>query len=157
MIDLDRFTSAQEYVYDEVLAEIKKGRKETHWMWFMFPQICGLGVSKISYYYSLNSESDAIMYLNHEVLGPRLIEMVYALLALEESNPEVIFGDIDALKLKSSMTLFYMASNNPIFLQVLEKYYEGELDQKTVEILESQKNPGTKKKLSLLDRLKNIC
>ncbi|MEG1597542.1 MAG: DUF1810 domain-containing protein [Bacilli bacterium] len=135
-IDLERFLNAQEEIYYDALNEIKGGRKETHWMWFIFPQIKGLGMSETAIYYEISSLEEAKAYFNHEILGERLLEIVNELLSLDICNPEYIFGDIDSLKLKSSMTLFSYISNNKIFDKVLEKYYDGKRDMKTIAICE---------------------
>lgn len=135
MVDLEKFIRAQEYKYEDALAEIKQGHKTSHWMWYIFPQIIGLGSSDTSIYYAIKNLEEAKEYLENPLLSQRLLEITKELLKLQESNPEKIFGPIDALKLKSSMTLFsYVSPENPLFKEVLEKYYEGEEDQKTIEI-----------------------
>lgn len=133
--NLERFIEAQDGVYDIVKSEILSGKKKTHWMWFIFPQIVGLGESDTSNYYAIKSYDEALEYLKHEILGERLIEITSILLTLDKSDPEKIFGSIDSLKLKSSMTLFYLVSNNLIFSKVIDKFYDGEMDEKTIEIL----------------------
>lgn len=133
--NLERFIEAQDGVYDTVKSEILSGKKKTHWMWFIFPQIVGLGESDTSNYYAIKSYDEALEYLKHEILGERLIEITSILLTLDKSDPEKIFGSIDSLKLKSSMTLFYLVSNNSIFSKVIDKFYDGEMDEKTIEIL----------------------
>ncbi|MEG1987157.1 MAG: DUF1810 domain-containing protein [Bacilli bacterium] len=135
-INLERFLDAQEETYYEALNEIKRGKKETHWMWFIFPQIKGLGMSETAIYYEINSLEEAKAYFEHEILGKRLLEITNELLKLNISDPEYIFGDIDSLKLKSSMTLFSYISNNEIFDKVLEKYYDGKKDMSTIMICE---------------------
>jgi len=135
MGDLERFITAQEYKYEDALAEIKKGHKTSHWMWYIFPQVIGLGSSDTSIYYAIKSLEEAKEYLENPFLSKRLLKITRELLKLQESNPEEIFGPIDTLKLKSSMTLFsYVSPENPLFKEVLEKYYAGEEDQKTLEI-----------------------
>ena len=124
--DLKRFENAQETNYDIALNEIKNGKKKGHWMWYVFPQIDGLGFSMISKKYAINSKEEAIAYLNHNVLGMRLIKITKELLLLNDTSATNILGHTDALKLKSCMTLFDLIStNNDLFLHVLQKYFEG--------------------------------
>lgn len=155
--NLERFVDAQKDTYSCAYKEICNGRKETHWMWFIFPQIIGLGESEMSDYYAIKSEEEAIEYLNHEVLGPRLISITEALLNLGDVDAYSIFGVIDSLKLKSSMTLFYLVSENPLFASVLNKFYDGELDSHTVDMLSLLGGRKESKKMSLLDKLKSLC
>jgi uncharacterized protein (DUF1810 family) len=130
--DLDRFVSAQAGVYDRVLAEIKRGRKDSHWMWFVFPQIDGLGFSATAKTYAIKSLDEARAYLAHPVLGPRLVECTEATLRIEGRTAEEIFGPIDAMKLRSSATLFAAVSPaGSVFHRLLEKYFHGEPDEKT--------------------------
>jgi uncharacterized protein (DUF1810 family) len=137
---LSRFVEAQDGVYDRVLAELKNGRKRSHWMWFVFPQIEGLGFSSTTQYYSIKSLEEARRYLDHPLLGRRLIECAETILALEGQSASSIFGYPDDLKLKSSMTLFAgVAEEQPVFSRVLEKYYQGNRDERTVAILERLK------------------
>jgi uncharacterized protein (DUF1810 family) len=134
--DLCRFTSAQYAVYDRVLAEIRNGLKRTHWMWYIFPQLHGLGHSSISNRYSIKSIEEAQRYLDHPVLGTRLMECVKAALAIEGRSAYEIFGYPDELKFKSSMTLFeYIATPDSIFKHVLDKYFHGERDVVTLQLL----------------------
>ena len=134
--DLNRFLDAQENVYETALQEIRKGRKQTHWMWFIFPQIAGLGRTEISKMYAIRSREEAIEYLNHPTLGERLREASQALLSVEDKSATEIFGTPDDLKLRSSMTLFKSVStDNEVFLQVLDRYYDGEEDPQTFRIL----------------------
>jgi uncharacterized protein (DUF1810 family) len=122
--DLNRFVSAQAGVYEEALAELKAGRKRTHWMWFVFPQIAGLGTSPTAQRYAIASLDEARAYLAHPVLGPRLRESAHALLELAGKSAEEIFGSPDDLKLRSSMTLFARAADDPdVFTAVLDRYY----------------------------------
>ena len=124
--DLKRFENAQETNYDIALNEIKNGKKKGHWMWYVFPQIDGLGFSMISKKYAINSKEEAIAYLNHNVLGMRLIKITKELLLLNDISATNILGHTDALKLKSCMTLFDLISaDNDLFLHVLQKYFEG--------------------------------
>lgn len=155
--NLERFVDAQKDTYERAYKEICNGRKETHWMWFIFPQIIGLGESEMSDYYAIKSEEEAMEYLNHEVLGPRLISITEALLNLSDVDAYSIFDGIDSLKLKSSMTLFYLVSENPLFASVLNKFYDGELDSHTVDMLNLLGGRKESKKMSLLDKLKSLC
>ena len=133
--DLSRFLKAQEYDYEQALSEIRGGRKRSHWMWYIFPQIQGLGFSSTAQYYAIRDLQEARDYLAHPVLGARLKEISSALLDLEGLSASEIFGYPDDLKLRSSMTLFRLADlNEPIFLEVLEKYYNGEPDSRTVDL-----------------------
>lgn len=136
MSDLARFYEAQEYSYKDALQEIKNGKKTSCWMWYIFPQIIGLGHSNMAQYYSINSFKEAVDYLNDVTLGGRLNEICEALLKIESSDAHKIFGWPDDQKLKSSMTLFAQAApGNPIFEKVLEKFFHGERDVHTLEIL----------------------
>ncbi len=135
--DLRRFTRAQERVYADVLAELADGQKLTHWMWFIFPQIDGLGDSTTTKYYAIKSLEEARQYLGHPVLGPRLVECAEMVLASEGRSVSAIFGYPDDLKLKSSMTLFaYVAEPRSVFARVLDKYFRGERDVRTLHLLE---------------------
>jgi uncharacterized protein (DUF1810 family) len=134
--DLNRFVEAQAAVYDQALAELKRGQKESHWMWFIFPQIDGLGRSSTARFYAIKSAEEAKAYLNHTVLGKRLLECSSALLSHRGKSASDIFGFPDDLKLKSSMTLFArVAESDSVFSCVLDKYFGGNLDQRTIEIL----------------------
>jgi uncharacterized protein (DUF1810 family) len=138
--DLHRFISAQDSVYDHVLAELRGGRKQTHWMWFVFPQIDGLGHSTTAIFYAIKRIEEAREYLNHPVLGARLAECVDAVLAVEGRSASQIFGHPDDLKLKSSMTLFGdVAGPHSVFMRVLDKYFHGERDSRTLHLLEQLK------------------
>ena len=133
--DLSRFLKAQEQDYEQALREIRSGRKRSHWMWYIFPQIQGLGFSPTAQYYAIRDLQEARDYLAHPVLGTRLKEISSALLDLNGLSVSEIFGYPDDLKLRSSMTLFRMADlNEPVFLEVLEKYYDGKPDARTVEL-----------------------
>lgn len=137
MADLQRFKDAQRNDYEQALQEVKSGRKRTHWMWYIFPQIHGLGMTPISDYYSIRSLREAKDYLKDLVLGARLVEISKALLELNTFDPHAVFGSPDDLKLRSCMTLFERADpQNPVFGDVLDKYYRGERDQRTLEILD---------------------
>ena len=135
--DLQRFTKAQQSDYATALAEIKNGRKKSHWMWYIFPQIQGLGFSETSKYYAIKNKEEAIEYLHHPELGKRLIEICHALLQLQSNNASQIFGYPDDLKLQSSMTLFAaLPGASPVFQLVLDKFFNGAKDDKTLRILE---------------------
>ena len=135
--DLGRFISAQEGIYDSVLAELRRGQKRSHWMWFIFPQIDGLAHSSTSKHYAIKSIEEARQYLNHPVLGTRLLECAETVLAVEGRSVSEIFGYPDDLKLKSSMTLFaYVAEPHSVFVRVLDKYFQGEQDFRTLDLLE---------------------
>jgi uncharacterized protein (DUF1810 family) len=137
--DLDRFLNAQEPVYEHVLSELRSGQKRTHWMWFIFPQIDGLGFSATTKYYAIKSIEEAQHYLNHPILGERLRECAETILAVEGRSISEIFGYPDDLKFKSSMTLFACVPNSPpVFASVLDKYFRGERDVKTLALLEKQ-------------------
>lgn len=139
--NLNRFIVAQEKIYDNVFAELKSGRKRTHWMWFIFPQIEGLGNSYNSKFYAIKSIGEAHQYLAHPVLGVRLIECGEAILAIEGKSALEIFGSPDDQKLKSSMTLFECAADsNSVFTRVLEKYFNNERDERTLRLLETGKS-----------------
>jgi uncharacterized protein (DUF1810 family) len=134
MNDLKRFLDAQENDFERALAEIRRGRKQSHWMWYIFPQIAGLGFSSTSKFYAIKDRSEAELYLAHPVLGARLIEISEALLEIEGKTANQIFGSPDDAKLKSSMTLFGALENaHPVFQQVLDKYFDGAKDWRTLE------------------------
>ncbi len=134
--NLNRFTDAQEISYQAALAEVKNARKQSHWMWYIFPQIQGLGSTEISKYYAIKDLNEASDYLQHPVLGCRLIEISEVLLNLESDNPTKIFGNPDDMKLKSSMTLFAsIPGSNPVFQSVLEKFFDGIPDARTLQII----------------------
>ena len=134
---LDRFLEAQERMYEIALKEIRNGEKESHWMWYIFPQLRGLGKSRMAYAYGINGLEEAKAYLAHPVLSTRLIEISEALLKHKNQDIENILGDIDAMKLRSSMTLFALISEeNSIFHQVLGCFYNGEMDELTKQLIE---------------------
>lgn len=138
--NLSRFLDAQKEDFEIALNEIKNGRKTSHWMWYIFPQIKGLGQSETSKYYAIKNKREAEKYLEHEILGPRLIEISNALLNLKTDNPVQVFGSIDSVKLKSSMTLFSSIENaDPVFQKVLDKYFNGEKDQNTIRLFNANK------------------
>ena len=134
--DLQRFVEAQERVYDNALSELRAGRKTSHWMWFVFPQIAGLGHSAMAQAYAIASADEAAAYLAHPLLGARLRECARVLTELEGRSAEQVFGGLDAQKLRSSMTLFARAApDEPLFRAVLEQYFGGEEDEATLERL----------------------
>lgn len=130
--NLQRFLDAQSLDYDSALQEIRNGRKRSHWVWYVFPQIKGLGHSTYSELYGISGLEEAKAYYNHPVLGSRLIEMTEALLEHKDKSAESILSPIDALKVRSSMTLFWFASRNPLFKSVIEVFYEGMMDDLTI-------------------------
>lgn len=130
---------AQRGTYDRALAEIKSGHKRTHWMWFIFPQVKGLGSSYVSDFYGITSLDEARAYLEHPVLGPRLLEITETCLTLDGGSAHEIFGYPDDLKMCSSMTMFAQVSPpNSVFHRTVEKYFDGEFDGRTMELLELQ-------------------
>ncbi len=137
--DLERFVQAQDTggTYRQALAELGRGRKTSHWMWFVFPQIAGLGSSPMARRYAIGSLDEAGAYLDHPILGPRLVEAARATLHTDHTRAEAVFGSIDAIKLRSSMTLFHRADpQEPAFRQVLDRFYEGRADPATDELLD---------------------
>jgi len=138
---LNRFVSAQERVYEGVLEELRDGQKRSHWIWYIFPQIEGLAYSSTSKYYAITGIEEARQYLDHPVLGVRLMECTQILLAIEGRSISQIFGYPDDMKLRSSMTLFAQVSApRSVFVRVLDKYFNGEHDDKTLRILEKLQN-----------------
>ena len=137
MNNLDRFISVQKYVYEEALTEVKQGNKKSHWMWFIFPQIKGLGSSFNAEYYGIKDLEEAKEYWSNDYLRNNYLELLEVLLSLEENNPRHIFGYTDGVKLKSSLTLFYLASNSELIHKVLGKFYNYELDMKTISLLKN--------------------
>jgi uncharacterized protein (DUF1810 family) len=134
--DLDRFVEAQNVVYPRVISELAAGAKQTHWMWFIFPQIAGLGFSAMAQRYAIGSHAEATDYLGHPILGPRLIECTRLVLDVTGKDIRTILGSPDDIKFRSSMTLFDAVSDNPIFSDAIGKYYSGEKDEATLTILE---------------------
>jgi uncharacterized protein (DUF1810 family) len=138
MSDLTRYMEAQETNFQIALSEIRNGRKESHWMWYIFPQIQGLGFSETSQYYAIEDILEASAFLKYPILGSRLNMVCHELLALDYNDAYKIFGSPDDLKLKSSMTLFSLVPNaDPVFQQVLDKFFHGEKDPKTLKIIEA--------------------
>lgn len=134
--DLNRFIEAQEVNYDNAISELRAGRKRTHWMWYVFPQIAGLGNSAMSYRYGIRSEDEARAYLTHPVLGARLVECAEAVIAIDNRSAHDIFGSPDDLKLKSSATLFaHVSPPGSVFERILDRYYSSERDPRTLALL----------------------
>jgi uncharacterized protein (DUF1810 family) len=132
--DLERFVGAQDLAatYADVVGELRRGRKTGHWMWFVFPQIAGLGRSATSRYYAISSLEEARAYLAHPILGPRLVECSTIVAASEATSASEVFGELDTQKLRSSMTLFLRAARDePVFRQVLDRYFAGLTDPAT--------------------------
>ena len=135
-IDLSRFAEAHKQHYKNALKEIENGHKITHWIWYIFPQIAGLGRSSISQYYAIKSIDEAIAFFQDPYLGKNLLTICHALMALDTNNATEIFGKPDDMKLKSSMTLFSLVRDaDPVFQNVLYKYFSGKRDNRTLKIL----------------------
>jgi uncharacterized protein (DUF1810 family) len=136
--NLERFIAAQDAVYPTVVQELKDGQKRTHWMWFIFPQVLGLGRSPTSQYYAIKSKAEAIAYLQHPVLGKRIYECAALVLEIKNKTATQIFGQPDNMKLQSSMTLFASISQDKsVFIGVITTYYHGQLCQKTIDFLKN--------------------
>jgi uncharacterized protein (DUF1810 family) len=136
---LGRFLDAQAGVYDAALAELRAGRKRSHWMWFVFPQLAGLGRSQTAIYYAISSKAEAAAYLEHPILGKRLLDCTRTLTGLTGRNAAQVFGSVDAQKLRSSMTLFAVADPaEAMFAQALQRYFDGERDPMTERLLAAQ-------------------
>lgn len=134
--DLERFRKAQRGAYDEALAEIKRGRKNGHWMWYIFPQLSGLGMSATSLYYGIRGLDEAKAYFADPVLGERLREISEALLEIETNDPRTVFWSPDDMKLRSCMTLFSVAAPEcDVFKKVLDKFFDGKPDELTLSML----------------------
>jgi uncharacterized protein (DUF1810 family) len=134
--NLERFVLAQRNTYVRALTEIKHGQKSSHWMWFIFPQLKGLGRSYESQLYGISGLDEARAYLSHKILGNRLKECVSSLLTVENQSAREIFGSVDEMKLRSSLTLFKVALTEPIFDEALSKFFDGKLDDATLKLLE---------------------
>lgn len=134
---LERFVDAQEGMYERALAEVKNGRKVTHWIWYIFPQLKGLGMSSHSRYYGIDDVKEARAYLQHPVLGYRLQEITCALLELRQVRAEEVFGELDAMKVRSCMTLFNEMATDDLFQKVLDRYYQGKADERTLQLLDT--------------------
>ena len=133
--DLQRFVDAQAPVYPRVVAELRHGQKQSHWVWFIFPQLAGLGFSPMAQRFALRSRDEALAYLRHSVLGPRLRECTALVNAVEGRTIGEILGSPDDLKFRSSMTLFGAVSSDPEFAHAIAKYYDGSPDHKTLALL----------------------
>ena len=135
--DFTKFLLAQDYEYSNALSQIKAGRKTSHWMWYIFPQIEGLGFSEKSQLYAINDLEEAALYLQHEILGERLREISNELLLLTETNIKLVFDSPDDKKLKSSLTLFAQVeeTSDNVFVKLIDKYFDGNYDGKTIKIL----------------------
>lgn len=133
--DLQRFVDAQAQVYPRVMAELSGGHKQSHWMWFIFPQLAGLGFSVMAQRFAIASRDEAIAYLRHEILGPRLLESTQLVNAVQGKTIRQLLGSPDDLKYRSSMTLFAAVSSEPEFRAAIDKYYSGQPDPKTLELL----------------------
>ena len=133
--DLQRFVDAQDRVYPAVLDELRAGAKRTHWIWFVFPQLRGLGHSPTAHHFGIASLAEATAFLEHEGLGPRLRECARLLLAVQGRSAREILGQPDDLKVRSSMTLFARAGQEPVFGEVLDKFYQGRDDPATLQML----------------------
>jgi len=134
--DLNRFVEVQQLNYSDAVSELRAGQKRSHWMWYVFPQLAGLGHSPMSERYAIRSEDEARAYLAHPVLGPRLIECAEAVLAIENRSAREILGSPDDLKLRSCATLFaHISPEGSVFHRILDKYYSSEPDRATLELL----------------------
>src|SRR5215470_3016612 len=127
--DLKRFVDAQDGVYAAALAELRAGSKRSHWMWFIFPQAIGLGQSAMAMQYAIRSSEEASAYLDHPVVGPRLLECTAAVLAVPQKSAHEIFGSPDDMKFRSSMTLFEAVGEERVFAEAIDRFYEGKRDQ----------------------------
>jgi uncharacterized protein (DUF1810 family) len=136
--ELQRFVDAQAPVYAQVMSELRSGRKLSHWMWFIFPQIAGLGHSTMARRYSIASRDEAMAYLKHPILGPRLAECTETLCGIQGRSIEQILGTPDDIKFRSSMTLFEAVSGDPVFRNALDKFCAGTRDSATLAILKKQ-------------------
>lgn len=137
MENIERFINAQHSSFDQALAEVKNGKKQSHWMWYIFPQIQGLALSETSRFYAIKDIREAEDFLNHPILGSRLILISNELLKIPGNDATKIFGNPDDLKLKSSMTLFAsLTHSNPVFQSVLDKFYNGTKDSKTLQLIQ---------------------
>ena len=137
--NLRRFVDAHRQIYGSALTEIRSGKKQSHWMWYIFPQLRGLGHSRNAEYYGIIDRDEAIMFLLHPLLGRNLYEITMAMLTIDGKSAEEILGGIDALKFRSSMTLFDNICPNDIFSDALQKYYDGKSDERTLEMLQTSK------------------
>ncbi|NDO59057.1 DUF1810 domain-containing protein [Bacteroides caecimuris] len=134
--NLQRFLDAQQGDYEHALTEIRNGRKYSHWIWYIFPQLKGLGMSYNSQYYGISGKEEAEAYLAHPVLGERLREITSAFLQLKSKTAEEVFGSLDSMKVLSCMTLFNEVAAGDLFRQVIDRYYQGETDEMTKRMLD---------------------
>jgi uncharacterized protein (DUF1810 family) len=137
-LDLGRFIEAQRPVFETALGEIKRGRKRSHWMWFIFPQTGGLGRSETARYFAIRSRAEAAAYADHPFLGERLRACVTALQNLPPTSAEDVFGAVDAIKLRSSLTLFEAVTGDPLFSAALDRWFAGSRDATTLELLAAE-------------------
>lgn len=135
--NLQRFLDAQQGVYEQALTEVQNGRKYSHWIWYIFPQLKGLGMSYNAHYYGIEGKEEAAAYLAHPVLGKRLREITSAFLQLKAQSAQDVFGSLDAMKVLSSMTLFNEVAPDDLFQQVIELYYQGKPDERTKMMLDN--------------------
>jgi uncharacterized protein (DUF1810 family) len=142
MYELDRFVQAQAPAWPRVVAELKAGRKTSHWIWYVFPQLKELGRSHLAVLYGIGSLAEAMAYLEHPLLGERLRECVRLLIAIEGSTAHQILGSPDDLKVRSCLTLFAAAGGGKLFEAALEKFYDGQPDERTVELLATKARDG---------------
>ena len=140
--DLDRFVRAQAPDYDRARSELRGGKKRSHWMWYIFPQIEGLGASPMSKRYSIKSIAEARAYLDHSLLGPRLHECAAVVRDIDGRSAHEIFGSPDDLKLRSCATLFARVSDSAVFEQLLQKYFDGQPDDETLRLLDAMPPDG---------------
>lgn len=133
--NIERFLEPQKTSFASALEEVRNGRKSGHWMWFVFPQLRGLGQSNLAWYYGIEDLSEAKAYISHPILGQRLREITYAVLMQEETDPMKIFGWPDNMKFRSCMTLFAQVSEDDLFMQALVKFFDGNVDQATLQML----------------------
>ena len=141
--DLDRFVEAQSADYTQALAELRAGAKRSHWMWYVFPQFAGLGRSAMAQRFAVRSLAEAREYLRHPTLGPRLVECARAMLDVQGKSAEEILGSIDAIKLRSSATLFaHVTSAGSVFHRILDRYYGGAPDPRTLELIDASELYG---------------
>lgn len=134
---LERFLDPQKFMYEQALAEIHNGRKEDHWIWFIFPQLRGIGKSQLSYHYGIHDIEEAKAYYSHPILGKRLREATQLILQ-QTKELEEIFGYLDSMKVRSCMTLFFHATGDEIFIKVIEKFFDGHEDDLTIKLLKDE-------------------
>lgn len=137
---IDRFLEPQKTSYAIALEEVRRGRKVSHWMWYIFPQLRGLGQSNVAWYYGIEDSEEAKAYLAHPILGPRLREITQAVLKLQETDPMKVFGWPDNMKLRSCMTLFAQVSEDDLYVRALDKFFGGQEDDLTLKLLKQKGN-----------------